>query len=201
MYYFQFAKTNLAISFTSLVLFLTCFYGCNKDPIVVSTITNPPLTIHISNVLDIRASDVSNKRYSFKRKIEYIDRITKLVLDSFIISMENTDTTVSIQSAINHKNFNGSFIIESGSEQFLNMNFKKGVAIKPIGINESINLHNYKSNLVNTCKVSLIHGCVSNAIDNMGVFEYAACLYSAPSCYALLWAGCSFNYCITGEQR
>lgn len=178
-------------------------YGCSKESIEVATISNPPLTIHISKVLDIRASDVLNTSSSIKRKIEYIDRITKLVLDSFIISIVSTDTNSILYSAIKNKTFNGSVTIESGPELLLNIDIYKGVVSKNNSINENknINLHNYKSNLVNTCKVGLIHGCVSNAIDNMGVFEYAACLYSAPSCYALLWAGCGFNYCVTGEQK
>jgi hypothetical protein len=194
---FLFQKSKLVTVLFFIILSLLT--SCKKIPITTVSLVNEPFIIHASDLLDIRASDVITNNTTIKRKIEFINRISKLVEDSFILKIENYDTTKNFIASIREKYFNGSFKIESNNQILYNVVFENGKAI--INSKNKLNEVRIKSNLVSTCKVNLIHGCVSNAINNMGVFEYMACLYSAPSCYGLLWAGCSFNYCITGEQR
>ncbi len=180
--------------------------GCEKEnnkvndqSLLYKHIDNPPITIHASNTIDIRASDVYTNHNSIKRKIEFINRQSKESLDTFIISLVQTDTSKSLISSIKQKNFTGEFIIQSENLILYNAKFEKGSILS----NKSINGldKTIKPSIVNTCKFNLVHGCVSNEIKNMGIFEYAACLYAAPECYALLWAGCAFNYCVNGEQK
>ncbi len=171
----------------------------NDQSFLDNHINNPTITIHASDAIDIRASDVYTNHHSIKRKIEFIDRKSKEILDTFIISMFQTDTSKSLISSIKKKNFTGEFTIQSDNLVLYGTKFEEGKILSnksTIGLDKTI-----KPSIVNTCKFNLVHGCVSNEIKNMGIFEYAACLYAAPECYALLWAGCAFNYCVTGEQK
>lgn len=183
--------------------------GCNKDNTSIE-LTNPvknkllfrqnlPAIIHASESIDIRASDVFTSNYSIQRKIEFIDRFSNLVKETFIISLNQIDTSVYLLPSIEDRKISGDLTIESDNITLFSMKMHKGVILP----NKSLkNLEkNIISSRVNTCKFNLVHGCVSNEIKNMGIFEYSACLYAAPECYALLWAGCAFNYCVTGEQK
>jgi len=160
---------------------------------------NLPVIIHASEKIDIRASDIQTSNQLIKRKIEFIDRSSNKIIDSFIISMYQTDTSKSLLTSLKSKEFSGELMIESDNLIPFKIKVEKGIVLP-----NKINLggeKNVKPSLVNTCKFNLIHGCVSNEIKNMGIFEYAVCLYGAPECYALLWAGCALNYCMTGEQK
>jgi hypothetical protein len=171
----------------------------NDQSSLENHISNPPVTIHVSDIIDIRASDVYTSHHSIKRKIEFINRKSKEILDTFIISMIQTDTSKTIISSIKEKDFTGEFIIQSENLNLYIAKFEEGIAIS--NNLSKVSIKNIQPSRVNTCKFNLVHGCVSNEIRNMGIFEYGACLYAAPECYALLWAGCAFNYCITGEQK
>ena len=183
----------------TLLLIPTLFLSCHKEPIYNPIISNDPIIIHASSIIDVRASDVVTSKSLIIRKIEFINRQSSLLLDSFIITMQQLDTSRFIFTSLKEKTFKGTFKIESGNQTLYNINIDKGI-IQNNEVQYS-NGDKIKANLIPTCKVDLIHGCVSNAIKNMGIFEYGACLYSAPECYALLWAGCTFNYCVTGEQK
>jgi hypothetical protein len=58
-----------------------------------------------------------------------------------------------------------------------------------------------KSNIVPSCKLSVVHNCVANKINQMSIFEYGMCLVAAPECYAGLWASCGWTNCVTGELK
>ncbi len=192
--------------FTLIILIAT---GCLKDESKIlfsneKEISNKlnhnlPIIIHASEKIDIRASDIKTSNQLMQRKIEFIDRFSNKIIDSFIISMYQTDTSKSLLTSLKSKEFSGELMIESDNLIPFKIKIEKGFVLP-----NKINLggeKNIKPSLVNTCKFNLIHGCVSNEIKNMGIFEYAVCLYGAPECYALLWAGCALNYCMTGEQK
>ena len=191
-----FSRTN------NLVLFivLLSLVSCSKDFFVQTSILNKPLTISATSSLEIRASDLPSNKSSVKRKIEFIDKLSHAILDTFIISMENTDTTKYFIETIKQKTFKGVFKISSDQIIIYEAAVEGGKILPKVTGNSGSN-NTIKTNLIPTCKFSLVFGCVNQTIQNMGIFEYGACLYSAPDCYALLWAGCAFNYCITGEQQ
>lgn len=116
--------------------------GCEKEnnkvndqSLLYKHIDNPPITIHASNTIDIRASDVYTNHNSIKRKIEFINRQSKECLDTFIISLVQTDTSKSLISSIKQKNFTGEFIIQSENLILYNAKFEKGSILS----NKSIN--------------------------------------------------------------
>ena len=55
----------------------------NDQSSLENHISNPPVTIHVSDIIDIRASDVYTSHHSIKRKIEFINRKSK----EFVISL------------------------------------------------------------------------------------------------------------------
>lgn len=175
------------------------FTGCIKDQSLNISTLNSPLVIPTSTQFDIRASDVITTKSLVIRKIEYIDKNTKQILDTFLIKMEEIDATENILLKLRNRTFKGTLTISSDNQIVYEVKIDKG-GIQKNNISNTSN-EVIISNMVPTCKFNLIHGCVSHAIDSMGIFEYGVCLYSAPECYALLWAGCAFNYCVTGEQK
>ncbi len=194
---FLFRRSYLVVNI--FCIFSLILISCHKEPVMRAVQFNQPFIIHATEVLDIRASDVLTTNTTIKRKIEFINRISNHIEDSFIISAESFDTSKFFLSSIRQKSFKAALKIESNNQVLYNMNFENGKVVN--SGQKNTGEYKIKSNLVPTCKVNLIHGCVSNAISNMGVVEYMACLYNAPSCYSLVWAGCAFNYCVTGEQR
>lgn len=202
--FYKLNKMRVVYFLTVLVLI-----GCNKNNEKIdllkdlnkekNLVHNLPITIHASESIDIRASDVLTSSHSIKRKIEFIDRYTDIIKDTFIISMDQIDTSMNFIASIKEKKFIGELTIESDNIILYNIKIDKwGILPKKILNSSQMAI---KPSRVNTCKFNLVHGCVSNEIKKMGIFEYAACLYTAPECYALLWAGCAFNYCVTGEQK
>jgi hypothetical protein len=180
--------------------FISFFYlSCQKEQSENILTINKPLIINTQTQFDIRATDVVTTKSLMIRKIEFIDRNNNQIVDSFLISMEEMDTSENILLTLRRKSFKGTFKIISDNQILYNLNIENGMK-QGIDIYKT-SIDSIKSNLVPTCKFNLIHGCVSHAIKSMGIFEYGVCLYSAPECYGLLWAGCAFNYCVTGQQK
>lgn len=184
-----------------LIISIITFFiiiGCNKsiapeEPVPKS---NAPFIIHNADFIDIKATDVYTAHDSLQRKIEIIDRRTNAVYDTFYITMKSNDNTANLYTQLKNKSFTGSLTIISNNEILLSKEVYNGViekASSTLGIKT-------KSNLVPTCKITVIHNCVVQKIDNMSIFEYGLCLATAPACYAQLWATCGFIDCIKGEQ-
>lgn len=160
-----------------------------------------PLTIHSSDIVDIRASDIITSADSLKRKIEVIDRRNNSVHDTFIITLKSNNYSSNMYSQLRDKTFSGSLSIESDNEVLFSLESKNGSLVEPLPSSGTVGEIRRSEDLIPTCKVSLIHGCVSQKIKEMSIFAYGLCLYAAPECYGGLWAECAFNFCVTGEQR
>ena len=200
-------KIHLQTSiFLASLLFITITFftvSCSKNPAIIpdelSLAINKPLVIIGADAFNIRVSDIATLRNSFSRKIEILNKSDNKVLDTYNITVQSSNTKISIWDAIKSKTLSGYLQIESEGSVLLKMEKKNGVSVLNVNtLNDSMRI---KSNLIPTCKIGLISGCVSQQIKSMGFFQYAACLYEAPGCYGGLWAFCTLNYCVVGEQR
>ena len=188
---------GLDLSIISIIIFL--IIGCGKsiefeEPIPAN---NTPYIIHNSEFIDIKATDVYTTSDSLQRKIQIIDRKTSVVYDTFIITLTSIDYRDNLYTQLKNKTFRGSLTIESNGDILLSKVVNKGV-FESFHSKENSKI---KSNLIPTCKLTVIHNCVVQKIDNMSIFEYGLCLAAAPACYAQLWASCGFIDCIKGEQN
>ena len=70
---------------TIIIIVLAIIIGCNKSAPIEEPMPKPnlPLTIHSSELIDIRGTDVFTTNDSLQRKIEIIDRINLLILNLF----------------------------------------------------------------------------------------------------------------------
>jgi hypothetical protein len=184
-----------------IIIISITIISCYKQYPEGSKKNNEPFIIHSSSKVDIKASDIETNATYFKRKIEVIDRIRNIVHYTFIITVQSNQNTNDIYSELKQKTFEGSIIIESDNVELLRYNCSKASEI-------SASTYAYstqpllKANAVpNTCKVSLVHGCVDQKIRKMNALSYALCLYGGPECYAGLWAECSWIFCLTGNQN
>jgi hypothetical protein len=199
------------IHFQTSILFSSLFFisitflsvSCSKNQVIssneLSLGINKPLIIEGADAFNIRLSDIVTLRNTFSRKVEIINKSDGSVFDTYNITVQSSDTTNSIRDAIRNNTLTGYLQIESEGSVLLKMEKKKGISI----LNESADTGSItiKSNLIPTCKMGLISGCVSQQIKSMGFFQYTACLYEAPACYGGLWALCTLNYCVVGQQR
>jgi len=107
--------------------------GCQKEENkILSTKENSnkftynlPVIIHASEKMDVRASDLETSNRIIKRKIELIDRASNKIIDSFIISMYQTDTTKNLLTSLKLKEFSGELTIESDDLIPLKIKFEK----------------------------------------------------------------------------
>lgn len=157
------------------------------------------MVIHSSDRVDIRASDVISESNYFKRKIEIIDRKYNSIYSEFIITLKSNDTKANIYTELKQRSFSGTMTIESENVVLTKFEIVNGSIIESPD-NTSSQPIQVSVNLIPTCKVSLIHGCVDQKIRAMNFIEYGLCLYAAPECYGGLWAACSWQFCVTGEQ-
>ncbi len=81
-------------------------------------------------MLDIRASDVLTTNTIIKRKIEFINRVSKLIEDSFIISVERGNTSNFFLSSIREKSFKAVLKIESNNQVLYNVNVENEKIVK-----------------------------------------------------------------------
>ncbi len=196
----SFIKGRIQGFSTFVIIVITIIIGCSKsvpfeEPIPES---NPPLTIHSSELVDIRATDVYTKYDSLQRKIEIIDKINDTVKDVFFITLKSNDFKNNIYTQLKNKTFTGTLSIISNEEILFIMSCKNGVNLAT-STNEQHS--NIKSNRVPSCNLTVVHNCVANKIRQMSIFDYSECLVTAPACYGGLWASCGWTNCITGEQN
>lgn len=161
--------------------------------------SNETYVVQSSDLVSIQASDVISEKYYFKRKIEIIDKRNNSVHDSFIITVSSSNKSNDIYADLKNNQFSGTLQIETDSVVVENLHFEKGV-VQTLGIN-TMKEGKYVANIASTCKISLIQNCVSQKIKIMSKFGYVLCLAAAPECYAGLWAECSWDFCVTGEQN
>lgn len=194
--YFQVTKLCYFVFFVMLTIANT---GCVKSTQGSEYPSNQTYLIQSSELVNIQASDIISEKYYFKRKIEVIDKRDNTVHDSFVITVSSSNKTNDIYSDLKNNNFSGSLQIETDSMVVETLNFNKGT-IQLLGINTN-NQGKYVTNIAPTCKISLIQNCVSQKIKIMSKFGYLLCLATAPECYAGLWAECSWDFCVVGEQN
>lgn len=188
---------SVCIIITINIFFI--LFGCNKSFINEEPIPNKntALTLHISDIMDVRATDVYTKPYALKRRIEIIDRRNNLIHDTFFILLISKENNCNIYTQLKNKVFSGTLSIISDDEILYIKQYNKGATV----IAELDQMNRRKVDIVPTCKITVIHNCVAQKINNMSIFEYGMCLATAPACYAQLWGACGFLDCITGEQN
>jgi len=189
----------LGILFISISLIST-LTSCNKNEIIQQEAIpqkNTTYTIQSSEIFDIRASDVYTEADSLKRKIEIIDKRSNTISETFYISIISEEFSSNLYTQLRDKSLTGLFKIESNNKVLYKLITKNGEIVPQPKNDISKNI---KSNMIPTCTLSLVHGCVAQKIEQMNIFEYGICLAGAPACYAGLWAECAGLYCIVGQQ-
>jgi hypothetical protein len=189
------------IAILSILIISVTIISCYKQSPVDYKKNNESFIIHSSSKVDIKASDLETNATYFKRKIEVIDRIKNIVHYTFIITVQSAKNTTDIYTELKQNTFEGSISIVSDNVELLRYEYPKS-DVNSSSINTSSTPPIIKANAVpNTCKISLVHGCVDQKIRKMNVLSYALCLYGGPECYAGLWAECSWIFCLTGNQN
>lgn len=178
---------------------ISTLISCNKEQVNSEPIPdkNTTYTTQSSEFFDIRANDVYTKEDSLQRKIEIIDKRINSVRDAFYITLISENTSANLYTHLKNKTFSGIFKIESNNKILYKLVLLNG---KIVPQQVAVNSKNIKSNMIPTCTLSLVHGCVAQKIEQMNIFAYGLCLASAPACYAGLWAECTGLYCIVGNQ-
>lgn len=168
--------------------------GCNKSSYLEEPILKPnsALTIHSSELVDIRAMDVFATKDSLKRKIEIIDRINNTVSDIFYITLKSSDFTNNIFTQLKNKTFTGNLSIVNNNEILFLREVKNGVNI----VSSSNQRGNIKSNAVEKCNYDVVRACVNSKFENMNFIELAICVSELPACYVGVWAICGWDKCI-----
>lgn len=192
---------GITLSFLSIIILTSILLGCKKNVSESPNEINLPIVIHNSKVVDIVASDVITTSSYFKRKIEVVDSKKNIVKYTFIITVKSNEPNKDILSSLKDKSFKGYISVESENVELLKYESSEdGI------MNKNLKSNNESSRIKitqvpNTCKLSLVHGCVDYKLSKMNIFAYGLCLYGAPECYAGLWAECSWIFCVTGNQN
>ena len=164
-------------------------------------LVNQPLLTHVSNTTDIRASDVESTPLIVKRKIEIINRANNSVVNTFILTLTNTDTKSNIFETVKNKTFTGTFTIESQGELLLKAQATNGVSADDlIYSNENTDFASnpkYQTMEAVPCTLYNVTKCVNTRILAMNWIDYGACMLTAPACYAQLWGSCTWDICFT----
>jgi hypothetical protein len=194
--YFPISKLGYFVLF---VIMSIATMSCMKSTQGSEYPSNETYVVQSSDIVNIQASDIISERFYFKRKIDIVDKRNNSVHDSFVITVRSNNQSNDIYTDLKNNQFSGSLQIETDSVLIETLNFEKGV-LQTLGINTS-NEGKYVTNIAPTCKISLVQNCVSQKIKIMSKFGYILCLAAAPECYAGLWAECSWDLCVTGEQN
>jgi hypothetical protein len=192
---------GLFVGILSILIMSFAIISCIKQSPGISIKNNDAMILHSSKYVDIKASDIVTTPNYFKRKIEIIDRIKNITHYTFIITVQSTKNTNDIYSELKENTFQGFISIESDNIELLKYDYTKPGAINANQFAITKQPIVKAAAVPNTCKLSLVHGCVDQKIRKMNVFAYALCLYAGPECYAGLWAECSWIFCLTGNQN
>ena len=161
---------------------------------------NAAVTISGKNGITITATDVYSKKSSFKREIlinnEAIGTSFPLIHMTFV-SDDNDNIYEKIRNTPNL--VNGVFTIEINEEIVLRKKIINGKGLKSELVKAKQGAVTDMNQAV-PCTVTTVHDCVAWEIDDMNWIEYAACLISAPACYAELWASCTCEVCHNGKR-
>lgn len=150
---------------------------------------NPDYTL-TKDGLVYRAIDVYSRINEFQRKILISDLNGRLVYPEIVITFtsdDNDDIYKKITEASTQ--INGRFSIRSNDFEYFD-----GV----IENSSFVNLTNGTPPVSNPnvpCNLTTIHDCVSYKIEEMNIVDLAGCFATAPGCYALTWASCTYDVC------
>ena len=146
-------------------------------------------SLKMPNGLNLTASDIFSRKLTFRRKISINSNTTFQKLPDIFITFKSSENDVDIYDIIRNKGkINGTLVIET-----------EGIVVLSLQIDNSewvaTTTNKTLIPMSSSCTVTKIHDCVSKKIHDMNWLEYGACLLSAPECYALLWASCSWDNC------
>lgn len=161
---------------------------------------NEAITISGKNGITITATDLYSKKSSFKRQIVISNPaigVSFPLIHMTFISGDNDNIYEKIRNTPNL--VNGEFTIEINGKIVLRKKIINGKALKSELVKENLGAVTDMNQAV-PCTVTTVHDCVAWEIDNMNWIEYAACLISAPACYAELWASCTWEVCHNGKR-
>lgn len=182
----------------TIIIMLIIIVSCNKsfDKDEPMPKPNSPLTIHSSDLIDIRGSDVFTTNDSLQRRIEIINRSNDSISDVFYITLRSSDFVTNIYTQLKNKTFTGTLTIVNGKDILFLREVKNGVNIvtNPINhLNEKVSM---KSNDEKKCSEKVLKACVNSKFEDMNFVEMGLCLYALPECYVGVWAICGWDNCI-----
>lgn len=162
---------------------------------------NETIKINVNDNLELITYDVLTNNNQIIRKIDFFDKKTKLLLQSY--TMQLTLKEGFILEEIKSKKFIDSFVIYSNGYSVMSTNTLSGVFGKFDRFDTKKNLF-LKTDVAEgggdaPCSLTSVHDCVSFKIDDMNFTEYVLCLASAPACYAGVRAICAEDVCIHGK--
>ena len=184
---------------TIIIIVLAIIIGCNKSAPIEEPMPKPnlPLTIHSSELIDIRGTDVFTTNDSLQRKIEIIDRINNTVIDIFYITLKSSDFVENINTQLKNKTFTGTLSITNDNDILFLRNVKNGINTVNDSVNASNQSGNIKSNRVGKCTNAALRACVNSKFEAMNFVELALCVYQLPECYVGVWAICTWDNCLS----
>jgi hypothetical protein len=182
----------------TIIILLLIIVSCNKSFDAEESMPAPnlPLTIHSSDLIDIRGSDVFTTNDSLQRKIEIIDRNNNTVSDIFYITLRSSNFANNIYTQLKNKTFTGTLTIVNEKDVLFVREVKNGVNIvaNPVNrLNEKVTM---KSNDEKKCSEKVLKACVNSKFEDMNFVEMGLCLYALPECYVSVWAICGWDNCI-----
>ncbi len=199
------------------LLMLSCTLICCQK---TSTYENSPDENEESLILQsanprilIKASSLHKSKDSIVRQIELLDSRDSSLLYAYNIKAENSSQKdINISRAITEKKFRGKVSISMAGVELLSHDYKLGTTLKANKqkaaqeisakqISQS-RIGRFKMNPQPDfpCTIDTVHDCVSFKIDDMNWVDYAICVASAPACYGQLWASCTYDVCVNGEE-
>jgi hypothetical protein len=186
---------------TIIFIVFAIIIGCNKSVHFEDDFPKPnlPLTVHSSELVDIRATDVFTTNDSLQRKIEIIERSNNTILDIFYITLKNSNFTTNIYTQLKNKTFTGNLSIVNNNKILFLREVKNGVNVVNTVTNsvnnskESVNRISYAEK---KCTEKELKACVNSKYENMNFVELSLCIYGLPECYVGVWAICGWEVCI-----
>jgi hypothetical protein len=185
---------------TIIILFLI-IVSCNKSFDTEESMPAPnlPLTVHSSELVDIRATDVFTTNDSLQRKIEIIERSNNTVLDIFYITLKNSNFTTNIYTQLKNKTFTGNLSIVNNNKILFLREVKNGVNVVNT-VTNSVNDSNESVDRISyaekKCTDKELKACVNSKFEDMNFVELAICVTLLPECYVQTWAICGWDHCI-----
>ncbi len=145
---------------------------------------------HSDAIIDVRVTKMIQEEKRIVNKIEIINKRKKATVGVYFAELTSKKN---IRQQLENGELNGSAFIRDHKSNVVEEFTLNGGKIERRIIKNGLGTRSAGAEA--ECSFWTVHECVANEINGMNPIDYGVCLFTAPACYAQLWASCTWDTC------